>query len=295
MSLTTKDNDTTPVALINEDTFVFINQNEPEESESECNDRRREIMDKVWDTDTINSIAESLEGGLSFGRIIDLFSQVGEEEESVYEPPITEIRLEQDDKIEVVPTPMNERIIIGGPAGSGKSYWAAMYARLWQKLHPEGLIHIFVRQGDDPAYEGLEFEEIVVDRDILGRDLGIFDFVDTLVIFDDMDNLQDKDVLDYIHNLLNDLMACGRKQNIYVMYVTHIFKNRMKTQVALNESNKIVFFNGMGDRGNVGVLKDYAQMSKEEVNRLIAVKSRWCCLERKRPRYVVHEKGIFIV
>jgi len=51
----------------------------------------------------------------------------------------------------------------------------------------------------------------------------------------------------------------------------------------------------MGDRGNVGVLKDYAQMSKEEVNRLISVKSRWCCLERKRPRYVVHERGIFLV
>lgn len=290
MSLTYEDNDTAPIALINEDTFVYIDEKEPEESEFECNDRRREIMDKVWDSDTINSLADSLNNGMSLGNIIDLLTEDEDEKSDT-----TEIRLDQDDKIEVVPSPMNERIIIGGPAGSGKSYWSAMYARLWQKLHPDGLIHIFVRQEDDPAYKGLEFEEIVVDRSILDQDLGIFDFVDTLVIFDDMDNLQDKDVIMYIHKLLNDLMACGRKQNIYVMYVTHIFKNRMKTQVALNESNKIVFFNGMGDRGNVGVLKDYAQMSKEEVNRLISVKSRWCCLERKRPRYVVHEKGIFLV
>lgn len=289
MSLTYEDNDTPPVALINGDTFVFIDENE---SSSESNDDKQELMEKIWDIDSINSIADALMNGMSFDDIIDLFSS---EEEGDEKSSMNEIKLQNDDKIEVVPTPTNERIIIGGPAGSGKSYWAAMYARLWQKLHPEGIIHIFVRQADDPAYEGIDFEEIVVNSDILGQDLGIFDFVDTLVIFDDMDNLQDKDVIDYIHKLLNDLMACGRKQNIYVMYVTHIFKNRFKTQVALNESNKIVFFNGMGDRGNVGVLKDYAQMSKEEVNRLINVKSRWCCLERKRPRYVVHEKGIFLV
>ena len=290
MSLTYEDNDTPPVALINGDTFVFIDENE---SSSESNDDKQELMEKTWDIDSVNSIADALMNGMSFDDIIDLFS--GESDEKENPSSMNEIKLQQDDKIEVVPTPTNERIIIGGPAGSGKSYWAAMYARLWQKLHPEGIIHIFVRQADDPAYEGIDFEEIVVNSDILGQDLGIFDFVDTLVIFDDMDNLQDKDVIDYIHKLLNDLMACGRKQNIYVMYVTHIFKNRFKTQVALNESNKIVFFNGMGDRGNVGVLKDYAQMSKEEVNRLIAIKSRWCCLERKRPRYVVHEKGIFLV
>ncbi len=292
MSLTYEDNGTTPIALINEDTFVYIDEEEAL-SDNEVNDIRKEIMNKVWDSDTINSLADSLNNGMSLGSIIDLLA--GDEEEEKCPLPTSEIRLDQDDKIEVVPAPTNERIIIGGPAGSGKSYWAAIYARLWQKLHPEGLIHIFVRQADDPAYKGIEFEEIVVDNTILERDLGIFDFVDTLVIFDDMDNLQDKDVIVYIHKLLNDLMACGRKQNIYVMYVTHIFKNRLKTQVALNESNKIVFFNGMGDRGNVGVLKDYAQMSKDEVARLIAVKSRWCCLERKRPRYVVHEKGIFLV
>jgi hypothetical protein len=293
MSLTYEDNDTAPVALINEDTFVYIDENELIGEEYENEQRKEEILDQVWDTNTINSIAESLESGMSLREIIDLFSS-GDEEDKI-PSSMNEIKLQPDEKIEVVPSPMNERIIIGGPAGSGKSYWAAMYARLWQKLHPDGLIHIFVRQADDPAYEGIEFEEIVVDDSILGRDLGIFDFIDTLVIFDDMDNLQDKDVIVYIHKLLNDLMACGRKQNIYVMYVTHIFKNRFKTQVALNESNKIVFFNGMGDRGNVGVLKDYAQMSKEEVNRLISVKSRWCCLERKRPRYVVHERGIFLV
>ncbi len=290
MSLTYEDNGTAPIALINENTLVYIDQNES--SSDSIYESKQEVLNKVWDTDTINSIAESLESGMTLGEIVDLFSSIDEDENI---PGMNEIKLSEDEQIEVLPSPKNERIIIGGPAGSGKSYWAAMYARLWQKLHPEGLIHIFVRQADDPAYEGIEFEEIVADRDILDKDLGIFDFVDTLVIFDDMDNLQDKDVITYIHKLLNDLMACGRKQNIYVMYVTHIFKNRNKTQVPLNESNKIVFFNGMGDRGNVGVLKDYAQMDKKEIERVISVKSRWCCLERTRPRYLIHEKGIFLI
>jgi len=291
MSLTYEDNGTPPIAQIfspGDDRFVYIDEEPPC---APTQSTQENIMDKVWDIDTINSIADALNSGMTFNGIIELFSPPVEEEEC----GMDEIDLDSDESIEVIPAPQNERLIIGGPAGSGKSTFAADYARLWKKLFPNGLIHLFARQSDDPAFEDIELEEIVVDQSIIGEDLGIHDFKDTLVIFDDMDNLQDKDVINYIHKLLNDLMACGRKQNIYVMYITHIFRNRQKTQVALNEANKIVFFNGMGDRQNVGVLKEYAQMNKDEIERLTTLPSRWCCLERKRPRYVVHEKGIFLL
>ncbi len=295
MSLTYEDNDTPPVAKIfspGDDKLVYIDECPPTPPPSE---QSSDIMNKVWDVATINSIADALHSGLSLNGIINLFNTVELKEENEFTECTDEIDLDQDESIEVIPAPTNERLIIGGPAGSGKSTFAANYARMWKKLFPKGLIHLFARQSDDPAFEGIELEEIVVDQSIINEDLGIHDFVDTLVIFDDMDNLQDKDTITYIHKLLNDLMACGRKQNIYVMYITHIFRNRMKTQVALNEANKIVFFNGMGDRQNVAVLKEYAQMNKDEIQRLITLPSRWCCLERKRPRYVVHEKGIFLL
>jgi hypothetical protein len=297
MSLTYEDNDSPPVALISsddEDRFVYISEELPNEDEQPIGPQ---VMDKVWDTATINSIADALNSGITLRQLIDLFSQtqLNETAGEVKEGRTDEIDIEPYESIQTVPAPQNERIIVGGPAGSGKSFFAAAYARLWKKLHPDGIIHIFCRQADDPAFADIDHEEIVVDQSIIGEELGIHDFVDTLVIFDDMDNLQDKKTIEYIHKLLNDLMACGRKQNIYVIYVTHIFMNRSKTQVPLNEANKIVFFNGMGDRQNVNVLKNYAQMNKHEIERLTSIPSRWCCLERKRPRYVVHEKGIFLL
>lgn len=301
MSLTYEDNDTTPIAQIlcpGDDRLVYIS-NETKQYEGQIGpDGREEVLHKVWDLDTINTIADAMNNGMNLKGIIDLFASVSVKEQK--EPEYDglegdEIYLDEDECIEVLPTPRNERIIIGGQTGCGKSTWAATYARLWKKLHPDGMIHIFCRQGGDPAFAGIDHEEIVVDHDLISEVLGIHDFTDTLVIFDDMDNLQEKSVIEYIHKLMNDLMSCGRKQNIYVIYMTHIFKNRAKTQIPLLEASKIVFFNGAGDRGNIGVLKDYAQMNKKEIDRLIGLDSHWCCLERSRPRYLVHQKGIFLL
>ncbi len=288
-TLSYEDNGTPPIAQINSSDLVFIS-----DAASTLESQEPSILDQPLDVDTILSIADSLQQGLTLNQVVHLFSSF---ENSTLPPssPTTHIDLSPSDTIQVIPSPTNERMLIGGPTGCGKSTFASDYARTWQKLFPDRLIHIFARQANDAAFEGIDCEEIVVTPDILERDLGIHDFVDTLVIFDDMDNLQDKDCLSYIHKLLNDLMACGRKQNIYVIYMTHLFLNRNKTQIPLNETNKIVFFNGMGDRQNRKVLTEYAQMSKSDVDCLTSLPSKWCCLERSRPRYVVHEKGVFLL
>lgn len=278
MSLTYQDNDTPPIAKV-DDKFVYID-------EKPATHDKIDIMNKIWDIDTINIIAEVL-NEMSLKQVIDILSSTEGKKGGMME-------IEGKD-VQVIPSPMCERLIIGGTSGSGKSWFAANYAKMWQTLFPEKNVYLFARQEDDTAFDGIELEEIIASPNLLEETLDINTFEDSLVIFDDMDNLQDKKVLDYIHLLLGDLMACGRKKNIYVMYITHKFKNNLKTKVALNESNKIVFFNGTGDKNNIDVLKDYACMKSDEIKRMITLPGRWACLERNRPRYVVYEKGVVLL
>ena len=278
MSLTYQDNDTSPIAQV-DDKLVYLDSNPATHDKTD-------IMNKIWDTDTINVIAEAL-NEMSLGQLIKVLSSTEEKKGGM--------KVIEGEDVQVIPSPECERLIIGGTSGSGKSWFAANYAKMWQKLFPDKKIYLFARQEDDRAFDDIELEEIIASPDLLEEALDIHTFEDSLVIFDDMDNLQDKKVLDYIHGLINDLMACGRKKNVYVMYITHKFKNHQKTKIALNESNKLVFFNGTGDKNNIDVLKDYANMLPLEIKMLTTLPARWCCVERNRPRYVVHENGVILL
>lgn len=292
-SLTYENNDTAPIAKISSprgDRFVYISENESKERKI-----KESSVDKVWDIDTINSIADALSQGKTLGEIINIFDEANLEDEEDDGNLGREIQLESDERIEVMPGPKTDRLMVAGPTGCGKSTFCAQWAKVWQALNPEKNVYLFARQEDDHAFDGLECEEIVVDDNILDRKLGIDDFVDSLVIFDDMDNLQDKKVSLYIHKLLDDLMACGRKKGCSVIYMSHLFLARDKTKIALSETNKIVFFPGPGIRQIKNVLKDYICMETPMINMLTNVRSRWCCLERDSPQYLIYQKGVFLL
>jgi hypothetical protein len=121
-------------------------------------------------------------------------------------------------------------------------------------------------------------------------------YSNSLVIFDDVDNLMSKVLLKQIHSLNNDLMCNGRKQNINVAYIGHIMLNAHQTKVVLNEASKVFFFSGTGARGVTNFLKTYAEMEKGEIAKIKAIKdSRWIMLNRSNPRYVATEKSIFLI
>ena len=282
-SLTFIPNGSAPIAKITSSTsekYVYLSDIEANEAEN--------ILDEIPDDSMIQLVCQSLKEGLTLRQLIDELTSAPVE-------GVRSIEIKSGEHIYIVPAPESERVLIGGESGCGKSTLAALYAMIWKQQHPNRTVHLFARQEDDPAFEHILHEEIVVNENILDYRLDLDDFEDSLVIFDDMDNLQDKKVLKYVHSLVNDLMTNGRKKNIWVVYLTHILLNGNQTKIVLNESNKVVFFNGGGKRQNINFLKTYAGMQTPEINLLTTLESRWVCLSRKIPRYVIHEKGIFLI
>lgn len=290
-ALTYEDNGTDAIAKIideKEEKLVFLTEGD------DAVGPEVDPMNDVFDDENVDLITQMLRDGMTLNEVVSILKGGIEDDQPDNEGK--NIQLPRGSFINIYPASKSERIMIGGPAGQGKSTQAANYARLWKAEHPEQMIHLFARQEDDPAFDGIELEEIVIDdASILDEDLNLDDFANSLVIFDDMDNLQDKKVSEYILKLMGDLMANGRKKNIWIIYMTHVLLDRNKTKIALNESGRVIFFNGCGSRQNENFLKTYCGMKTAEVNTLCTLPSRWVCISRNTPRYVVHEKGIFLL
>lgn len=292
MSLTFQDNGTSPIAKITSPgtaRYVYLSMT-PSPPNSEISETSS-ILDEPLDEKEIEMISQALREGTTLRGLIEDLS----EEKDAQSTGETCIQLLPGENIFVMPAPESERVMIGGESGCGKSTLAALYATLWKEMFPEDMIYLFARQEDDPAFQNIEHEEIVVNEDLIYQKLDLDDFSNSLVIFDDMDNLQDKRLLKRVHDLMGDLMSNGRKKNIWVVYLTHILLNRSQTKVPLNESNKVIFFNGCGARQNINFLKSYAGLLKPQIDLLTNLPSRWIMLSRKMPRYVIHEKGIFLL
>lgn len=287
--LTYKDNDTDPIAKIVEDgkdKNVYIDEGEPNVNP----------MNQVFDEENVQLISQLLREGNTLNDVVNLLKSVNTTDD---ENEGKSISLHGDSKIFVYPSSKSERILIGGASGLGKSTLVANYIKLWQELNPDQEVYIFVRTTDDPAFEDIEYTEVLADDSIFDSKAdGLLDlerFNDSLVIFDDMDNLQDKKISDIIIKFMGDLMSNGRKKNIWTIYVTHKFLDGPKTKVALNEAQKIIFFNGCGSKNNENMLKNYMNMNKQQISELTNLPSRWVCVSNTYPRSVIYEKGIFLL
>lgn len=285
-----------PIAVISdieteEMKLVFVDiDGEPEEKKSQPSSLMDYCNTRIEGED-LDHLCKCLMEGMTIAEIA-----TDPEDESFYSiSDMKEIELEPTEEISVLPSTRSERVLIAGPAGCRKSTWAASYAKNWMLQNSGKKVHLFCRTGDDPAYEGIECDEIEVMEEIYEANLPIKDFEDSLVIFDDMDNLPWKEAKKFIHVLCNDLMANGRKLGIYVVYVSHTLLRGLETKVINNESNKVVLFNGCGDKQNLSFLKEYASMEAKQARAITKMKCKWFCLNRNIPRYIVHEKGVILL
>jgi hypothetical protein len=250
---------------------------------------------------TIEQITLALQHGLT---IEELYATMTSNPNS-----LKEFTVGPDEYIEILPSPNPTRYYIAGPSGAGKTYVAASLARGYKQLHPKRAIILFARSSDDPAFEGIAREEIVLDKleqEAKGRTLDdlaeeikeipISDYSNKLVILDDTDNLTNKPLLKTMVALNGDLMCNGRKLGISTIYISHIMLNAHQSKIPLNESQYVFFFPGSGTRGIRSFLKDYAGMENTEIKKIMSItNSRWIMLSRNAPRYIATEKSIFLL
>lgn len=207
---------------------------------------------------------------------------------------LCEIRIKPNEMVSIIPSDKPENLLITGGKGLGKSSLTARYAFEYKTKFPDRMIYLFTRMPDDIAYEGVELEEIVVNDDVKESGLVFENLHNSLVIFDDMDNVTNKPLFKWVHALMDESITCGRKEHIHVIYISHMLMDYKRTRNILNEADKVIFFNGMGTYQISDFLKRYAGLDKEKINNILSLEG-WVCLARSFPRHVIYRDGLFML
>lgn len=200
----------------------------------------------------------------------------------------------------ILPSELTERVFIAGKSGSGKSCIAAKYMNEFRRLHPDRTIFLISRHDDDPAYKPIPHTQIPLSAfENLEKGapppIELEELANSLVVFDDCDNLQDKKVSEACKKLCDSIITNGRKFGIYSLWLNHLLLDYKNTRTLLMEANKVIFFLSGDNRLSAEYLKRYMGFSAKTIKRILELKSRWVCLSTTMPNYVIHEHGAFLI
>ena len=189
-----------------------------------------------------------------------------------------------------------QRFIISGMTGSGKSTMAGLYMQKYKQLHPKNDIYLFSQHEKDPVYDKLKIKIKRIPLDMLNEnEITIDALKDSLVIFDDCDNVQDSKLLQKIIKLQGDIMSNGRHQNISCIVLLHVLMNYRATKGLLSDISGVMLFLQGSKYTLQGFLKRYAGLDQQQIKRITSLKSRWFYLSMCQPMYVLSENKAFLI
>lgn len=210
-------------------------------------------------------------------------------------------------KFEILMNPKTREIIyVAGPSGVGKSTLSRSLIEVYNEMFPDSQIFLFSKLSDDEAFNDLEKDgticRVVLDQRIVEEPIEILDEIDpdegALFIFDDTDTINDKNILQQINNLKRDIMEVGRHNNIYSIQTSHLINGTSKndTRYILNELSKMIIFPGSGGyKQQRYVLENYWGLNKKQIEKLLSTNSRWLCISKNYPQYVLTETECYLL
>ena len=199
-------------------------------------------------------------------------------------------------KFQQLPNFNTERNIwyITGPSGSGKSTYTNSVANEWRtgrKANQD--IYIFSALKEDPSLDKLKPKRIVIDDDLVNEPFGAEDFENSLVIFDDIDVISNKAHREAVFKVLNEILEIGRHNNVSCIITNHLPTGGKDTRRVLNESHYIVYFPHSGSKKQINyLLTEYIGLDRHEITAIKKSKSRWACVSKNYPMYVLTEKTL---
>ena len=189
-----------------------------------------------------------------------------------------------------------EKIYISGISGSGKSTFASNFIKQYLIQKRKNEFFLFSNVDEDDVLDKLKPIRIDLDDEEALSEVRSDDFYDSIVLFDDTDTISNGLVRKFIQHLRDDLLECGRHYNTTVVAVSHVLQNYIATRKLLNEATSVVFFPKVGSNNhNHKFLKNHCMYDDDTIRRLLNLNSRWVCLYRSFPNYVIYEKGVFLV
>lgn len=196
---------------------------------------------------------------------------------------------------------------IFGMKGLGKSFHATAIAREYKRLFPHNNIVYISPVCDNKNLLSMgvitlncldpdKAEENFVDLDTrVTPDM----FRDSLVIFDDIESLDGdpelKKIKSGVYSLMNKFLIYGRHQNTNLIVIRHNAANYRDTKSLLADCDRITVF----PKGNVRdielILDKYCRLTREQIKRILSIKSRTITIYRKSPVFVVAEHEAYVL
>ena len=223
--------------------------------------------------------------------------------EDAYEQAI-EILKEQQQKqlkvsdgiIQIVPPSHHWAMSVYGASGCGKSTFVGKFMNEYKKKHKDRPVYVFSSVTDDPAFKKAKPVYIKIDESILSDPFMVHEFGKGLVVFDDLESLRN-DLFSAVNKFRDQCLEVGRHHSINTISINHVIQGGAITKRLQNEANITILY----PRTNVSAInklcKSQYGMSNNDIKELIEMgkTSRWVCISRDYPSFIVSEKQIKVL
>lgn len=206
--------------------------------------------------------------------------------------------LEKDSKFQHVPSDRNRDVgYITGASGSGKSFYMSHYVKEWRKLkiNKKKSIFLFSSITEDACLDDVGCKRIIIDESLIDDPLSAVDFTDALLIFDDIDVINNKKIREAVYSLLDNCLQIGRHYNISILISNHLPSQGNLTRICLCESHFVVYFPFSGNKKIKYLLTEYLGLDKLIIRKIKATKSRWACIFKNYPNIYLTETEIGVI
>src|SRR6201996_4986605 len=188
-----------------------------------------------------------------------------------------------DGHFEQIPSHEDRIIYIAGPSGSGKSTYAGQYIEKYLRINRKAKFFVFSLLATDQAIDYLKPHRIQINESLIENPVDIQSEIpkDSIILFDDIDNVQEKKLQLAINKIKAQILEIGRHRNIRIVVTSHLINpnERAASRTLLNEMNTLTIFPKSGASYQIEyTLKKYFGFSPNEIKSILNTKSRWITL-----------------
>jgi GTPase SAR1 family protein len=200
-------------------------------------------------------------------------------------------------KIEPIPMQESSRIGVFGPAGVGKSTWISNFIKKYLEYYKDNKVYVFSPKLDDPAFKKIKNLHYVKLDDSLVKDpLDVSEFKDSICLFDDIESITDKKLNNAVRVFRDQCYEIGRAPtNITTIAVHHVILANDRTKIILNESDQVVVFPKSNFAAISNLAKRYYGFTKDQLEYLRDVPSRWAVIKRSYPTTIISENAVKVL
>jgi energy-coupling factor transporter ATP-binding protein EcfA2 len=202
---------------------------------------------------------------------------------------------------EIIPFPnieddQTDALFIAGPRGSGKSYITSTYTEVYKKIFPKNKIYLFSTKPYDECLDKLKPIRVEINDELIEEPITLDELKNSLVIFDDIDSIADKDIKSELFRLYNLILQNGRSYKITVIITYHNITDYKMTRETLNNSSHCIIFPQSGATAqNKYMLKTYCGLEKHQIDKIMGLNSRWVMIKKYAPMMVIYQKGVYFL